>query len=129
MRIIARSGFNATGPWNRLAKGNGISEFAAVKAYHSLLPGPAAHFWSSTAVVLLLAGSLLRAADATNKPLVFEKRTFAVAMRDGVKLGTDVYLPSTNGAFPTLLLRTPYNKGIATGIGEDGARHGFATVI
>jgi uncharacterized protein len=38
-----------------------------------------------------------------------------VPMRDGVKLATDVYRPARNGApadgkFPTLLLRTPYNK-------------------
>src|ERR1043165_4310477 len=53
-----------------------------------------------------------------------EKQTFAVPMRDGVKLGTDVYFPSTNGAFPVLLARTPYNKAISAGAGEDGARHG-----
>ena len=38
-----------------------------------------------------------------------------VPMRDGVKLATDIYRPAHNGApvdgkFPTLLLRTPYNK-------------------
>jgi predicted acyl esterase len=81
------------------------------------------------AIILLLAlTDLTQAADSTNKPPV-AKQTRAVAMRDGVKLGTDVYLPSTNGAFPVLLTRTPYNKGIATGIGEDGASHGYATVI
>lgn len=80
-----------------------------------------------TFLLLTLAG-LACAPAAADKPPV-EKKTFAVAMRDGVKLGTDVYLPSTNGGFPVLLTRTPYNKGIATGIGEDGARHGYATVI
>jgi putative CocE/NonD family hydrolase len=38
-----------------------------------------------------------------------------VAMRDGVRLATDVYLPvapgpSTNGRFPVILERTPYDK-------------------
>src|SRR5215471_14997276 len=55
--------------------------------------------------------------------------TFMVPMRDGVKLATDVYLLNTNGAFPALLGRTPYNKGIMTSAGEDGARHGYATVL
>lgn len=99
-----------------------------MKTNHRSSPHRIHRTWPAVAFLLLTVTSLAWAADTTNKPSV-EKRTFAVAMRDGVKLGTDVYLPSTNGAFPTLLLRTPYNKGIGTGIGEDGARHGYATVI
>ena len=57
------------------------------------------------------------------------KRTFMVPMRDGVKLATDIYLPDTNGVFPVLLGRTPYSKAISAGAGNDGARHGYATVI
>ncbi len=33
-----------------------------------------------------------------------------VAMRDGVKLATDIYLPQGEGPWPVMLLRTPYNK-------------------
>lgn len=33
-----------------------------------------------------------------------------VPMRDGVRLATDVYLPSGDGPFPVLLERTPYDK-------------------
>jgi putative CocE/NonD family hydrolase len=33
-----------------------------------------------------------------------------VAMSDGVKLATDVYLPEGNGPFPVVFLRTPYGK-------------------
>ena len=39
-----------------------------------------------------------------------------VAMRDGVRLSTDLYLPRAEGAFPTVLIRTPYgnaNEGLA----------------
>lgn len=36
--------------------------------------------------------------------------TEMVAMRDGVHLATDVYLPEGNGPFPVLLERTPYGK-------------------
>ncbi len=80
-------------------------------------------------VLLLLTFSAQAQVPESSKSPSVEKRSLAVVMHDGVKLGTDVYLPQTNGAFPVLLLRTPYNKGIATGIGEDGARHGYATVI
>lgn len=43
-------------------------------------------------------------------------RDVMVPMRDGVRLATDVVLPARNGAalpgpFPTLLYRTPYDKG------------------
>jgi putative CocE/NonD family hydrolase len=33
-----------------------------------------------------------------------------VAMRDGVKLATDVYLPRGDGPFPAVFVRTPYGK-------------------
>jgi hypothetical protein len=48
---------------------------------------------------------------------VIAPQTVMVAMRDGVHLATDVYLPARNGGavdgtFPVLLERTPYNKDI-----------------
>lgn len=33
-----------------------------------------------------------------------------VPMRDGVRLATDLYFPSGSGPFPTLAVRSPYNK-------------------
>jgi putative CocE/NonD family hydrolase len=50
-------------------------------------------------------------------------------MRDGVHLATDVYLPAGNGPFPVILLRSPYDKNGGSGLGEDGARRGYAIVI
>jgi uncharacterized protein len=58
-------------------------------------------------------------------------------MRDGVRLATDIYRPAAGadplpGAFPTLLLRTPYNKGKQISMekhGEFFARRGYAVVI
>jgi len=40
-----------------------------------------------------------------------------VAMRDGIQLAADIYLPAQggkirSGRFPTLLMRTPYNKEV-----------------
>jgi hypothetical protein len=86
------------------------------------------HYLNASIRVFSIASSVVCLAVAAEKPPV-EKQSLAVPMRDGVKLGTDVYLPSTNGAFPVLLTRTPYNKALGAGPGEDGARHGYATVI
>ncbi|MDN5851489.1 MAG: CocE/NonD family hydrolase [Actinomycetia bacterium] len=39
-----------------------------------------------------------------------EARPYAVRMRDGVRLATDVYLPAHGRRWPTLLSRLPYDK-------------------
>lgn len=57
------------------------------------------------------------------------KQTHMVPMRDGVRLATDVYLPPGSGPFPTILIRTPYNKNGVAALGQDGARRGYAIVI
>jgi predicted acyl esterase len=57
------------------------------------------------------------------------RQTYSVAMRDGTRLATDVYLPAGPGPFPVVLLRTPYDKNIGGGIGADGVRRGYAVVI
>ena len=36
--------------------------------------------------------------------------TFLVAMCDGIRLATDVYLPDGTGPFPVVLERTPYGR-------------------
>ncbi|MEK7216043.1 MAG: CocE/NonD family hydrolase, partial [Chloroflexota bacterium] len=58
-------------------------------------------------------------------------------MRDGVRLAADVYRPARNGeplpgAFPTLLLRTPYDKrdpNARRQYGEFWARRGYISVL
>ncbi|MCE9603510.1 MAG: CocE/NonD family hydrolase [Planctomycetia bacterium] len=68
-----------------------------------------------------------------------------IAMRDGVKLATDVYLPVARSApndkpdaaakplierLPVLLIRTPYGKGGGkSGDGKYFASHGYAVVV
>ncbi len=53
-----------------------------------------------------------------------------VAMRDGTRLCTNVFLPGAPGRFPTLLVRTPYGKGsVLTAYYEPFVRHGYALVI
>ncbi len=43
-------------------------------------------------------------------PLSENAQQIMVRMRDGVRLATDVYLPDTNGPFPVILTRLPYDK-------------------
>ena len=35
---------------------------------------------------------------------------YTVSMRDGVRLGTTVFLPGGDGTWPVIVTRTPYNK-------------------
>lgn len=66
-----------------------------------------------------------------------QARNVMVAMRDGVRLATDVYRPANGvdpapGAFPTLVVRTPYDKSnpnTSKRQGEYFARHGYNVVI
>jgi hypothetical protein len=44
------------------------------------------------------------------------EKNLQVPMRDGLSLATDVYRPSEEGRFPTLLARLPYNKELLTEI-------------
>jgi len=65
------------------------------------------------AALLFLA--LAARAQTTARYEVIEARNVMIAMRDGVKLATDVYRPARNGQpvegkFPAILTRTPYNK-------------------
>ena len=70
------------------------------------------------------------------RPPEFEfvvKSNVAVAMRDGVKLATDVYLPARGGAVvpgkhPVILARTPYNKSGGAKFGRYFAERGYAVV-
>jgi len=58
-------------------------------------------------VLLALAVPLPTFSQDTAVPKLSEQM---VAMRDGVKLATDVYLPEGNGPWPVVLMRTPYGK-------------------
>ncbi|WP_459887439.1 CocE/NonD family hydrolase [Halostagnicola bangensis] len=54
-----------------------------------------------------------------------------VEMRDGVELATDIYRPSDDGEYPTLLMRTPYDKteeGVPGGT-EAAVENGFTVVL
>ena len=52
-----------------------------------------------------------------------------VAMRDGVKLATGVYLPEGSGPWPVVLIRTPYGKQTQAGANARWTGRGFALVV
>jgi putative CocE/NonD family hydrolase len=62
------------------------------------------------------------------------ERNIKVNMRDGVKLALDLYKPLNNGSpadgrFPTLLVRTPYNKDNYQNEGSWFSKKGYAVCI
>lgn len=82
---------------------------------------------------LLVALALLSSPRATTysqetKPQR-SKTTEMVAMRDGVKLATDVYLPEGAGPWPVVLTRTPYNKAPMGAQFRQWTSNGYAYVV
>lgn len=63
------------------------------------------------------------------EPAITVEKSVMVAMRDGVKLATDVYLPAGNAEkLPVILTRTPYNKDGGKSYGEFFAANGYVFV-
>ena len=58
-------------------------------------------------VVWLLA---LLASPAASWGVVHLRTPLQIPMRDGQTLAADVYLPGDKGAWPVVLIQTPYNK-------------------
>ena len=60
---------------------------------------------------------------------VVVERGVAAAMRDGVTLRADIYRPRSEGKFPVLLERTPYDKNGSFAFGMRAAAKGYVVVI
>jgi uncharacterized protein len=76
--------------------------------------------------VLLFCGGLAFSGQGSRPPV--KSLDAMLAMRDGVKLATTVYLPDGEGPWPAIVTRTPYNKA---GYGQRAARYtaaGYAFV-
>src|ERR1035437_11078306 len=88
-------------------------------------------------LVLAACFSLVTPLRAQAEPRydVVAMKSVMVAMRDGVKLSTDIYRPAANGAaaegkFPVLLERTPYGKERgATGAAQYFVSRGYVLVV
>jgi uncharacterized protein len=84
---------------------------------------------------LLVLASLRSASGAAPLPLETVVETdVMVAMRDGVKLATDIYRPGPAGKpgedrFPVLVSRTPYNKAAGKSMGMHCASRGYVAVV
>lgn len=77
--------------------------------------------------VLLASGGVALAKDEKVAAGATEKM---VAMRDGVKLATNVYVPKGDGPFPVVLMRTPYGKDGTFAMGADKYRKaGYVYVV
>ena len=74
--------------------------------------------------VLHLLVLLAAAAQAPAAPHVY-----AVTMRDGIHLATDVYGEAAGAREPVLLMRTPYNKRGAKAIAERFTAGGYVAVV
>jgi len=82
----------------------------------------------NSAIVVLFCSILVVPAFAVDQYEVLVERAVEAKMRDGTVLRADIYRPLTEGKFPVLLERTPYNKE-----GEDfgirGAAHGYVVIV
>jgi putative CocE/NonD family hydrolase len=58
-----------------------------------------------------------------------EELNVRVAMRDGVKLATDIYRPDQPGKHPAILIRTPYKKGVSSLTDKYYARRGYVVAV
>ncbi len=77
----------------------------------------------------LLTFAFPLAAQAPQMDAVTVERNVAVKMRDGVTLRADIYRPKTDGKFPTLLQRTPYNKDGGAEFGRQAAAQGYVAIV
>lgn len=60
---------------------------------------------------------------------VTEELNVRATMRDGVELVADVYRPDSQGEFPVLLQRTPYNRKGGGNTARELASHGYIVVV
>lgn len=99
------------------------------------------HDPSSEGTIAGIAGARITSPRATSAPADAPMTSVQVAldvpatMRDGVTLMADVYRPAGDGPWPTLLVRTPYGKGVLSTIAWNGlspvecARRGLMVVV
>src|SRR5579863_10110724 len=79
--------------------------------------------------LLALALCLVPIAVAQNTPDITIQRGVPMKTRDGVTLRADIYRPSGDGRYPTLLQRTPYDKNNAAEFGRTAAARGYLVVV
>jgi hypothetical protein len=78
-----------------------------------------------TFIAVAVAAAAVQAAAAAAEARL---ETLMVAMRDGVELATDVYVPEGGGPWPCILARTPYGKGGNKSLAAEYSARGYAFV-
>lgn len=73
--------------------------------------------------------SLICVAGILSQSEVKHVRYLNVPMGDGVRLASELFLPDQEGPFPTVLIRTPYNKAQKVGLAQFFAERGYAVLI
>jgi predicted acyl esterase len=81
-------------------------------------------------VLVILVLATVAADCRAQQPAAPKATTHMVAMGDGVKLATDVYLPGDGtGKYPVIVARTPYDKSKAAALAANTVQRGYAFVI
>jgi len=82
---------------------------------------------------LVIAGLLLTVSRAAAQSAYSPKMEFdvRVPMRDGATLSADLYRPDAPGKYPVIVVRTPYDNGLAGNLatGKKWAARGFVYLI
>lgn len=80
-------------------------------------------------ILLFAASAIVTTAEAQHR--VTMQFNVRVPMRDGVTLSADIYRPDTTGRFPVIVVRTPYDNGLAASVvtGKRWAARGFVYLI
>ena len=79
-------------------------------------------------LICLIISSRVTAQTETTFKVRIQKNVSA-KMRDGVSLVADVYRPDSEGKFPVLLERTPYNRAGESSMANELASHGYVVVL
>jgi uncharacterized protein len=80
--------------------------------------------------IALLAPLAVLAVDSDTAPPVLKQFNVAIAMRDGVHLSANIYRPGAARRYPTILIRTPYDKGADMSPNHQAfVAHGYAVVV
>jgi putative CocE/NonD family hydrolase len=106
-----------------------LSLILLLAAFRFLFPSTAKSAAEYCVSQLLIRGLALRAGTGWAGEGFQSQLKLQVPLRDGVLLATDLYLPTAQGPYPTILVRTPYSRGEGKIIGEFFARYGYAVAV
>ncbi len=84
---------------------------------------------SFLAVVFVSVTIVAQCAWAADPYAVIVEQGAVAKMRDGTVIRADIYRPKTEGTFPVLLKRTPYDKNGSSDFGLKAAARGYVVIV